>query len=133
MPPTRQQAGCSGSRSLLSPTQAATLDAGEPYEVVALKGEATAVYVNVLWSHGADTAHGLALADDDVTVTLHDGKAGDRLAASLLEKAALSDRGVARWVLRRDVAEAMFEGVLGVRLLRVRVVQRGAAIPADFV
>jgi hypothetical protein len=103
------------------------------YDVVALQGAAGAVYVDVPGAPRHDAGWGLALGDGDVVVSLHPTKAGDALAKKLGDQRALSNQVTCAWVLRRDVGEAMFEGVAGVRLLRARAEHRGAAIDADLV
>ena len=101
-------------------------------QVMRLKVANTSSYVNVLWAPSKDTAWGLALDDDDVLVTLYPGKRGSVLAAKLRAVPAFLDHDDS-WVLRRELAEAMFEGVAGVELRRVRIVHDDKVLAGDHV
>src|SRR5258706_14967054 len=100
--------------------------------VMRLKVANTSTYVHVPWSPYQDTAWGLTLADDDVLVTLYDGKRGSVLAAKLSTVPAMTD-GDAAWVLRRDLATEMFDGVPDIALRRVRVIHDGKTLHSDHV
>ena len=100
--------------------------------VMRLKVANTSTNVYVPWAPYRDTAWGLALEDDDVVVTLYDGKRGVALAAKVATVPAMlgSDDS---WVLRRDVAKDMFDSVPEVALRRVRVLHDGKVLRSDHV
>jgi hypothetical protein len=101
-------------------------------QVMRLRVANTSSYVNVLWSPGGDTDWPLELGPDDVTVTLYDGNRGGELAAKLYSIPAFLG-GDASWVIRRDLAEEMFDGVNGVYLRRVRFVHERKLLKGDHV
>jgi len=128
LPPTQAGAAPSPQAATAAKGSSSRASGAPAMTVVRLKGANENASVCVPWSPNRDLAWGLAIADDDVQVDI--AHTSPATAAKIKSIIAFADHG---WVLRRDVAEGMFEGVSGAALRRVRVVHRGKVLKADHV